>query len=242
MSDKKGAPAPAKESQAAKAVKKVRTSRNPELVPGIRKRSKYVMRAIKAAYKVKKGPKPVIEKKQKPRHEPRWYPVESARKLKYSRKHNHKPAKLRASITPGTVLIVLAGRFKGKRVVFLKQLPSGLLLVTGPYEINGVPLRRLNQAYVIATCTKVDVSGADVKAIDDGFFARAAKPKADKKDATEFFQTQKTKTPLSDTRKSEQKRVDGALVPKITAVANLMSYLNAHFTLTNGMHPHAIKF
>jgi len=92
---------------------------------------------------------------------PRYYPADDVRQPKKSRK-SPKPTKLRPSIVPGSVLIVLAGRFRGKRVVFLKQLGSGLLLVTGPYKINGVPLRRVNQAYVIATSTRIDLEGFEV--------------------------------------------------------------------------------
>ena len=86
----------------------------------------------------------------------------------------------RASLQPGTILILLAGRFRGKRVVLLKSLDQGVLLVTGPFKINGVPLRRVNSRYVIATSQKVDISGVDAKIID-----KVAEPK--------YFTADKTK-------------------------------------------------
>lgn len=60
----------------------------------------------------------------------KFYPTEDVSK---PTKRALKPtvAKLRTSITPGTVLILLSGKYRGRRVIFVKQLDSGLLLVTG---------------------------------------------------------------------------------------------------------------
>ena len=54
-------------------------------------------------------------------------------------------------------------------------MKSGLLLVTGPYKVNGVPLRRVNQAYTITTSAAVDIKGADVSKIEDEFFKKEKK-------------------------------------------------------------------
>lgn len=95
----------------------------------------------------------------------------------------------RPSLTPGAILILLAGRFRGKRVILLKALDQGVLLVTGPFKVNGVPLRRVNSRYVIATSHKVDLSGIDKAKVDevagDKYFAREKNEK--KKGEEEFF-------------------------------------------------------
>merc|ERR1712054_749458 len=144
--------------------------------------------------------------KDVPKKDGRYYPAEDVKRKLGNHHNTTKMTKLRASITPGTILILLAGRFKGSRVVFLKQLPSGLLLITGPYAVNGVPLRRVPQSYVIATKTTVDISGLAVPAdINDDFFKKPKAPK--KKDDELFFEKDKEST-IDDSRKQLQKDVD----------------------------------
>lgn len=108
---------------------------------------------------------------------------------------NHGVTKYRSSLVPGTVLILLAGRFRGKRVVLLKTLDQGVLLVTGPFKVNGVPLRRVNARYVIATSAKVDLKGIDDKTVEKvtgaGYFSKEKKSKDDKSEEAFFKQGEK---------------------------------------------------
>jgi len=226
-----------------------RMSRNPDLVRGVGKysRSKMYHKRGLWAIKAKNGgvfprhdPQPAAANPV-PEKSPKFYPADDVKKPLVN-KRKPKPTKLRASITPGTVLILLAGRFMGKRVVFLKQLSSGLLLVTGPFKINGVPLRRVNQSYVIATATKVDVSGVNLEKFDDGYFAKEA-DKKNKKGEREFFEAEKEeKKALPQEKKDGQKLVDTPLINAIEGVPDLQSYLAARFSLKSGMKPHELVF
>jgi len=187
-----------------------------------------------------------------------YYPTEDVKKpaKRALRKADKKTraAKLRPSIVPGRVLILLSGRFRGRRVVFLKQLESGLLLVSGPRAINGVPLRRVNQAYVIATSTSIDAGAAKavaevVKPITDKVFARgekaeklaAKKSMRSKKTAEGFMALQSAPVKeVSAERKKLQEEVDAKLGVKEGSV--LAKYLFARFSLSKGSKPHAMAF
>ena len=118
--------------------------------------------------------------------------------------------------------------------------------------MNGVPLRRVNQAYVITTSTSVDVSGvalpaalagADRKA-EAGFFA-AEKAKVLRGKAG-FFASQaavvdKTKAPVADARKAAQAAVDKG-VKLVVKGTDYTAYLKSTFSLSKSDKPHAMKF
>ena len=69
----------------------------------------------------------------------------------------------------------------------LKQIADAIL-VTGPFKINGVPLRRINPAYVIATSTRIDLShaGLSLDKFDEAYF-KVKKDKKGKSTEEEFF-------------------------------------------------------
>ncbi|KAG8931335.1 hypothetical protein FRC02_002842 [Tulasnella sp. 418] len=174
---------------------------------------------------------------------PRYYPAEDTPAPK-PRKTGKTVQALRPTLSPGTVVILLAGRFRGKRAVFLKQLDSGLLLITGPYKINGVPLRRVSQAYVIATSTKVDLSGVNVDAkVNDAYFGKD-KSKEKRSAEEEFFSEgkPKAKEAYPEAKASDQKSVDAAVLGAVKKTEHLAKYLKASWGLSKGQYPHQITF
>merc|ERR1711939_1213136 len=120
----------------------------------------------------------------------RWYPDEDTPQRKKARK-SIKPHQTRASLQPGAVLILLAGRFRGHQL--------------------------LNARYVISTSTKVDISGLDQSTLDKiakpEYFAREKKSKKEKGEDAFMKQGEKPekKQPASE-RASDQKAIDKPLL------------------------------
>lgn len=190
-----------------------------------------------------KGERSIPHKSQKAS---RYYSTSDDKAPKKARKTLH-PAKLRPSLLPGAILILLAGRFRGKRVVLLRHLKEGVLLVTGPFKINGVPLRRVNSRYVIATAAKVDLKGIDEKTLEKvsepEYFTKDKKSEKKSSEEAFFNQGEKPeKKKIASARATDQKAIDKALLSIIKSEKLLGSYLASNFALKTGDKPHEMKF
>ena len=164
-----------------------------------------------------------------------WYPVSNIkghfkRKCKIPKKTH-----ISAELTPGQIVILLSGRFRGRRVVFLKKLETGLLLVTGPYKYNGVPLKRVNAEYVLPTNTKLTIDAKVADEIKNEFFKRVEIARKEEKD---FFADEKTKKErITDERKNAQNKVDTEVKKAVDAVPMMKEYLRNRFALKSGDKP-----
>jgi large subunit ribosomal protein L6e len=189
--------------------------------------------------KRKEARKKYLEENKNLKLKKNWYPTTNLKQHFKRKSKLPKPTHIQHALQPGQIVILLSGRFRGKRVVYLKKLQSGLLLVTGPYKLNGVPLKRVNQAYVLPTCTKVEL--ADVaKDVTDDLFKRVDVKRENEKDFLEDPAVKKGR--ITDERKNAQIKVDTEVKKAVDAVPQLNKYLKFRFALKNGDKPHLMKF
>lgn len=185
----------------------------------------------------------------------KFYPTEDVPKRRRVGRvcYKHHKRTFKAGLEPGRVVIILAGRHKGKRAVVLKTLPSGLLLITGPHFINSIPVRRMHQMYTIVTSKKLDLSSVQVPAsIDDRYFRRAKREEERKKskkskkgDGADIFDTKTEVYKPDEQRKKDQLLVDDQIMSVIKKDQDkkfLLSYLGSYFQIRKGVYPHKMKF
>ena len=68
---------------------------------------------------------------------------------------------------------------------------TSVFFFSGPFKYNRVPLRRINQIYVIATNTKIDISGVKIpERVNDKYFKREKVIKQ-KRGEGDIFETEK---------------------------------------------------
>ena len=169
-----------------------------------------------------------------------WYPVSNLKSHFKRQCKAPKASHISAPLTPGQIVIILSGRFRGRRVVYLKKLESNLLLVTGPYKYNGVPLKRVNAAYVLPTNTKLNINAEIAKNINDKFFDRVDIERTKEED---FFEDkEKKKGRISEDKKKLQTEVDAEVKKAVDGVPMMKEYLRNRFALKNGDKPHLMKF
>lgn len=160
----------------------------------------------------------------------------------YFSKHTRNTKK---SIRAGRVVILLAGHHAGKRVVVLKVLKTGLLLVNGPFALNGCPLRRVNQRFVLATQTRLNLGKYRVPAhIDDRYFKRQNAKKKSRGEG-DIFAAKKEKYAPSEQRITDQVEADKVIKGVINAHPDkivLTRYLKSMFGLKSSQYPHRMKF
>ena len=124
-------------------------------------------------------------------------------------------------------------------------MPSGLLLVTGPKRLNGVPLRRVNQMYVIITMTMVDIRRVVIpKHLNaDKFYKRRRGRIRGQKNNGDIFRDAALKSyQVPEQRHEDQRAVDDQLLPAIGKVPNLRGYLRSMFSLKKTTIPTRTSF
>lgn len=126
---------------------------------------------------------------------------------KFVEKHAAPKRVPRVDLTPGDIVVVLEGAYTGKKVVFIKQLPECMSLVSGISSINGVSAFKIDERYLFKLSAKVDL------------------PSSISIDASNVFESKMNEPEKIDAEPSKQ---EAELEKSILAVVSKIPYMKAY--------------
>merc|ERR1711972_865738 len=105
-------------------------------------------------------------------------------------------------------------------------------------------LRRVNQAYVISTSTKLDLNNIDLTKYDDFILKNNYSYQSRKNDSFFWCKSKliESKNIKNSQFKEIQKSIDKALIERIKLVPYLKNYISTLFTLKKNARPHLMNF
>ena len=128
------------------------------------------------------------------------------------------------NIKIGSVIILLSSNFQGRKAILLKITKSGLFVISGPYKINGVPLRRVNPRYIIPTHVAIDINGINTTILNDEYFIALKKSQKN--------QNNNLKNRITMAHNLRQTYIDRCLQKKIDTDLFLGPYLKSNYVNT----------
>lgn len=143
---------------------------------------------------------------------------------KYKSRTAAKPRVRRHDLVKGMVVVVLEGVFASKRVVYLKKLDNNLALCTGPKSINGVPLFKIDERYLLATLTVLDI-GTNIS--------------VDEKNV--FLSKRDDHSAPMDADVDAEKETDAAVAKAVKNVEFMKAYLSEPFEIDSSKNFYSLK-
>ena len=134
-------------------------------------------------------------------------------------KHAPKPRVLRTDLQPGNIVVMLEGPYTGKRAVFVKQLGSGMAVVSGVRDVNGVPPVRIDERFLFKLSATVSIPSINING-DDLTEVKRGRSQAIESEPT-----------------SAEREVEGAVSQAVRATKFMRAYLADPFKVD-----HSVEF
>lgn len=144
---------------------------------------------------------------------------------RYRKTTARKPRTARTDLARGMVVVVLEGVFASRRVIYLGGLGDNLALCVGPKSINNIPLFKIDERYLLATSTVLEIGNVDV----------------DEKNAV-LTERDVYTTPMSVEMTDSERKLDEELTRAVRNVEFMKTYLCEPFEVDGSRNFYSLKY